>query len=168
MLEEALAVIPLPSSCFKCPLHHPLLFFLHFGSHPHEQMTNAQPVLLHVVYFADPCVNIRVQSGFKVAAVAIDDDLFKIPSTYSAVDDLNTSLWWPEDEEDMSNLHGGASPMCRRFRSVCTLFVICVNLSCGRFCLQITHQCNSRRRCCCSWLFRRVFAVTDLRLEIWT
>lgn len=50
-------------------------------------------------------------SGFKVAAVAIDDDLFKIPSTYSAVDDLNTSLWWPEDEEDMSNLHGGASPM---------------------------------------------------------
>ncbi|VDL72701.1 unnamed protein product [Nippostrongylus brasiliensis] len=46
-------------------------------------------------------------SGFKVTAVAIDDDVFEIPPTYRTVDDSNMSLWWPEDEEDMSTLHGG-------------------------------------------------------------
>ncbi|WKY02944.1 hypothetical protein Q1695_016331 [Nippostrongylus brasiliensis] len=50
---------------------------------------------------------LETMSGFKVTAVAIDDDVFEIPSTYRTVDDSNMSLWWPEDEEDMSTLHGG-------------------------------------------------------------
>ncbi|VDK57662.1 unnamed protein product [Cylicostephanus goldi] len=50
-------------------------------------------------------------ANFKVTAVAIEDDLFEIPASYRTIDDLNASLWWPEDEQDMSNLHGGASPM---------------------------------------------------------
>ncbi|KAK6060850.1 hypothetical protein COOONC_01487 [Cooperia oncophora] len=48
-------------------------------------------------------------SGFKVTAVAIDDDVFTIPPSYRTVDDLNAGLWWPEDEQDMSSLQGGAA-----------------------------------------------------------
>ncbi|EYC40941.1 hypothetical protein Y032_0588g352 [Ancylostoma ceylanicum] len=53
---------------------------------------------------------LETTTGFKVTAVAIEDDLFKIPASYRTIDDLNASLWWPEDEQDMSSLHGGASP----------------------------------------------------------
>nr|CDJ89129.1 Ankyrin and Ubiquitin interacting motif domain containing protein [Haemonchus contortus]CDJ89154.1 Ankyrin and Ubiquitin interacting motif domain containing protein [Haemonchus contortus] len=48
-------------------------------------------------------------SGFKVATVAIDDEVFTIPPSYRTVDDLSASLWWPEDEQDMSSLQGGAA-----------------------------------------------------------
>ncbi|KIH57009.1 hypothetical protein ANCDUO_12807 [Ancylostoma duodenale] len=60
---------------------------------------------------------LETMSGFKVMAVAIEDDLFKIPASYRTIDDLNASLWWPEDEQDMSSLHGGASPSCNYFAS---------------------------------------------------
>ncbi|KAE9420046.1 hypothetical protein Angca_005663, partial [Angiostrongylus cantonensis] len=53
---------------------------------------------------------LETASSFKVLTVAIDEDVFNIPQSYSTVDDLNTSLWWPEDESDMSNLHSGTSP----------------------------------------------------------
>ncbi|EPB70577.1 ankyrin repeat protein [Ancylostoma ceylanicum] len=46
---------------------------------------------------------LETTTGFKVTAVAIEDDLFKIPASYRTIDDLNASLWWPEDEQDMSN-----------------------------------------------------------------
>ncbi|KHJ87235.1 hypothetical protein OESDEN_12995 [Oesophagostomum dentatum] len=55
---------------------------------------------------------LETTSNFKVTAVAIEDDLFNIPASYRTIDDLNASLWWPEDEQDMSNLHGGAAPYC--------------------------------------------------------
>ncbi|KAK6024377.1 ankyrin repeat protein [Ostertagia ostertagi] len=52
---------------------------------------------------------LETMSGFKVTAVAIDDDVFTIPPSYRTVDDLNASLWWPEDEQDMSSLQGGGA-----------------------------------------------------------
>ncbi|KAK6744640.1 hypothetical protein RB195_011391 [Necator americanus] len=53
---------------------------------------------------------LETTTGFKVTAVAIDDDLFKIPVSYRTIDEINATLWWPEDEQDMSSLHGGAAP----------------------------------------------------------
>ncbi|KAK6013524.1 hypothetical protein OSTOST_21157 [Ostertagia ostertagi] len=56
---------------------------------------------------------LETMSGFKVTAVAIDDDVFTIPPSYRTVDDLNASLWWPEDEQDMSSLQGGGASICQ-------------------------------------------------------
>ncbi|KAJ1364901.1 hypothetical protein KIN20_025092 [Parelaphostrongylus tenuis] len=53
---------------------------------------------------------LETASSFKVLTVAIDEDVFNVPRSYTTIDDSNTSLWWPDDENDMSNLHGGTSP----------------------------------------------------------
>lgn len=50
-----------------------------------------------------------------MATVAIDDEVFTIPPSYRTVDDLSASLWWPEDEQDMSSLQGGAASICMSF-----------------------------------------------------
>ncbi|KJH49153.1 ankyrin repeat protein [Dictyocaulus viviparus] len=51
---------------------------------------------------------LRTMSGFKVTAVAIDDDAFCVPQSYNVINDSNMRLWWLEDDYDMSNTHDEA------------------------------------------------------------